>query len=167
FQRKLGSLPHSQIKGTQTLRELDLSDNSLWHLGVKRLSVGLRSPDCKLERLRLADCRLVDGCADLIKALKENPSRLIELNLNNNNPRDSAVKELCDLLKKKECRLEKLELASCRILDEDCAALVEALKENPTQLKELNLNENNLRDSGVKKLCELLKKKECKLEKLQ
>ncbi|XP_036418130.1 ribonuclease inhibitor-like [Colossoma macropomum] len=93
------------------LRELDLSNNKLQDSGVKKLCEGLKSPHCKLEKLRLEHCSITDkGCADLFKALKSNPSsQLTELNINYNKPGDSAVKELSELLEDQHCKLKKLQ----------------------------------------------------------
>ncbi|XP_016322164.1 NACHT, LRR and PYD domains-containing protein 12 isoform X1 [Sinocyclocheilus anshuiensis] len=153
---------------SSSLRELDLSDNSLQVSGVQLLSAGLKSPHCKLEILKLCNCSIrEEGCAALVSALISNPSHLRELSLNSNKPGNSAVKLLSNLLEDPHCKLEKLQLYDCSIGEEGCAALALALISNLSHLRELNLNNNEPGDSGVKLLSDLLKDPHCKLEKLQ
>ncbi|KAF5896606.1 NACHT, LRR and PYD domains-containing protein 12-like, partial [Clarias magur] len=92
------------------LRELDLSNNKLQDSGVKLLSAGLENPHCTLKILRVRYCSITDeGCASLASALRSNSSsHLRELDLYNNNPRESGVKLLSDLLKDPHCKLETL-----------------------------------------------------------
>ncbi|XP_036417473.1 NACHT, LRR and PYD domains-containing protein 12-like, partial [Colossoma macropomum] len=150
------------------LRELDLSGNNPGGSAVKELSDLLEDPHCKLEKLRLSDCSIkAEGCADVVKALKLNPSHLRELNLNWNKPRDSGMKELSDLLRDPHCKLEKLQLSDCSIKAEGCADMVKALKSNPSNLRELNLSRNNPGRSAMKELSDLLEDPHCKLQKLQ
>ncbi|XP_049328931.1 NLR family CARD domain-containing protein 3-like, partial [Astyanax mexicanus] len=147
------------------LRELNLTYSKPRDSGVKLLTEILMDPLCKLEKLQLKFCSITEKhCADLVSALKSNPSELRELNLSYNKP---GVKFICGLLEDPRCKLEKLQLEFCSITGEDCAALVSALKSKPSHLRELNLNYNKPGESGVKLLSDLLKDPHYKLEKLQ
>ncbi|KAM9474552.1 NACHT, LRR and PYD domains-containing protein 3-like [Salvelinus alpinus] len=150
------------------LRELDLSNNDLKDSGVKLLSAGLGNPHCKLETLRLSGCLVtVEGCASLVSALRSNPSHLRELDLSNNDLKDSGVKLFSAGLGNPHCKLETLRLSGCLVTEEGCASLVSALRSNPSHLRELDLSYNHPGDSGVRLLSAGLEDPHCRLEKIK
>ncbi|XP_071028938.1 NLR family CARD domain-containing protein 3-like [Oncorhynchus clarkii lewisi] len=115
----------------------------------------------------LSGCGLTEeGCASLVSALKSNPSHLRELDLSNNDLKDSGVKLLSDGLGNPHCKLETLRLSGCRVTEEGCASLVSSLRSNPSHLRELDLSYNHPGDSGVRLLSAGLEDPHCRLEKL-
>ncbi|KAK1803307.1 hypothetical protein P4O66_004089 [Electrophorus voltai] len=139
------------------LRKFDSSEECLLRL----LPVVIAS-----RKAVLSNCSITDkGCAALASALRSNPSsHLRELNLNNNKPGDSGVKQLSALLEDPLCKLEILE---CNLTEKSCAVLVSVLISISSSLRELNLNDNKLQDSGVKLLSAALENPHCKLKTLR
>uniref|UniRef100_A0A673M3M8 NACHT domain-containing protein n=1 Tax=Sinocyclocheilus rhinocerous TaxID=307959 RepID=A0A673M3M8_9TELE len=91
------------------LMDLDMSHNELQDSGVKLLSDALKKPDCQLKILRLESCKLTgQSCESVASVLQSSNSRLIELDMSNNELQDSGVKLLSDGLKKPNCQLKIL-----------------------------------------------------------
>ncbi|KAK6291289.1 hypothetical protein J4Q44_G00380550, partial [Coregonus suidteri] len=124
-------------------------------------------PHCKLETLRLSGCLVTEeGCASLVSALKSNPSHLRELDLSNNDLKDSGVKLLSAGLGNPHCKLETLRLSRCLVTEEGCASLISALRSNPSHLRELDLSYNHPGHLGVRLLSAGLEDPHWRLEKL-
>uniref|UniRef100_A0A8C6TXK1 Uncharacterized protein n=1 Tax=Neogobius melanostomus TaxID=47308 RepID=A0A8C6TXK1_9GOBI len=127
--------------------------------------MGLNSPNCRLETLLLANCR-VTSCSCKILAQVLEKSSLKEVDLSRNQIRDIGVKMLCSSLMLPQGALKTLRLASCGLTDQCCSSLASVLHSN-SALKCLELNENkNLQDSGLELLASGLSSPHCKLESL-
>ncbi|XP_041839003.1 NACHT, LRR and PYD domains-containing protein 12-like [Melanotaenia boesemani] len=95
------------LSHSSTLRELDLSYNRLGDEGLRLLSHWLKTPQCRLEILRLSDCTET-SCELLASALRSNPSHLRELELSRSRPGEPGLKLLSDLQKEEGCKLQTL-----------------------------------------------------------
>ncbi|XP_016377926.1 NACHT, LRR and PYD domains-containing protein 3-like isoform X1 [Sinocyclocheilus rhinocerous] len=141
----------SCLQSSNSLRELDLSNNDLQDSGVELLSDGLKSSHCQLNILRLIDCNLTDECCESLASYLQSNS-LRELDLSHNDLQDSGVKLLSDGLKSSHCQLSILRLSGCMVTEEGCCFLASALSSNPSHLRELDLSYNHPGQSLVKLL---------------
>ncbi|XP_035991325.1 uncharacterized protein LOC105920449 [Fundulus heteroclitus] len=101
----------------------------------------------------LSCCNLTEmSCSGLTIGLQSHCLLLKELDLSNNDLKDSGVKLMCEGLRSPQCTLESLSLSGCLITKEGCAELMSSLKFNFCHLKELDLSYNHPEESGVKHL---------------
>ncbi|XP_072356599.1 NACHT, LRR and PYD domains-containing protein 3-like [Scyliorhinus torazame] len=141
----------SALSTNRSLTDLDLSDNKLGDSGVKLLSVAVRSPECKVQKLRLNDNTLTYSCAEYLASVLNTNQSLTDLNLSDNNLGDSGVKLL---------------LYDNTLTDSCVEDLVSVFSTNQS-LTDLNLGNNKLGDSGVKLLFTALRNPDCKIQKLK
>uniref|UniRef100_A0A672KCJ6 NACHT, LRR and PYD domains-containing protein 12-like n=1 Tax=Sinocyclocheilus grahami TaxID=75366 RepID=A0A672KCJ6_SINGR len=150
------------------LRVLDLSENSLREAGIKILANYVKHQHCKLEILRLKDCRVTtQGSIEIASALLSNPSHLRELDLHWNNPGDDGVEKLSAVIKHPLSQLETLWLSYGLLTEKSCQSLASALRSSVSTLKALDLSGNTIYDEAVKRLSNGLGSPHCKIEILR
>ncbi|XP_071028975.1 NLR family CARD domain-containing protein 3-like [Oncorhynchus clarkii lewisi] len=151
------------LTSEKELDVFDLKKYSRSEEGLLRLLPVVKASRAAL----LSGCGFTEeGCSSLVSALMSNPSHLRELDLSNNDLKDSGVKLLSAGLGNPHCKLETMRLSRCLVTEEGCASLVSALRSNPSHLRELDLSYNHPGDSGVRLLSARLEDPHCRLEKL-
>ncbi|KAK2909504.1 hypothetical protein Q8A67_005341 [Cirrhinus molitorella] len=133
----------------EVLDELDLKKYNTSDEGRRRLIPAVIN--CR--KALLAGCNLTaQDCEIIASALQSSNSVLRELDLSNNDLRDSGVKLLSEGLRSPDCQLEILRLSGCLVTEEGCGYLSSALSSNPSHLRELDLSYNHPGQSGVQLL---------------
>ncbi|KAL4008328.1 hypothetical protein ACER0C_002180 [Sarotherodon galilaeus] len=146
----------------EVLDEFDLQKYNTSERGRQRLIPAVRN--CR--KARLSHCDLSErSCEAIFSGLSSQSSNLRELDLSNNNLKDSGVKLLSKGMT--HGTLETLSLSGCLITEEGCTSLASALSSNPSHLRELDLSYNHPGDSGMKLLSAGLKDPGWRLDTLR
>ncbi|XP_041959931.1 NACHT, LRR and PYD domains-containing protein 12-like isoform X21 [Alosa sapidissima] len=154
------------LQSPNSLIELDLSQINLKDSGVQLLSKGLSSPHCKLQTLRLAECKLSERSCGIVATFLQSPNSLKELDLSHNDLQNSGVQLLSKGLSSPHCKLQTLRLAGCKLTDTSCEVVASVLQ-SPNSLQQLDLSDNDLGDSGVQLLSKGLSSSNCKIHTLR
>ncbi|XP_038656818.1 NACHT, LRR and PYD domains-containing protein 12-like isoform X2 [Scyliorhinus canicula] len=149
-----------------SLKDLNLSNNKLGDSAVRLLSVALRNPERKIQKLGLADACLTGSCAEVLVSVLNTNQSLTDLNLSGNKLGDSGVKLLCEALRKPDCKIQKLGLSAVSLTASCAEDLASTLHANSV-LSVLNLSYNKIGDSGMKLLSKALRNPDCKIQRLQ
>ncbi|XP_073671420.1 protein NLRC3 [Paramisgurnus dabryanus] len=113
-------------------------------------------------------CGLDEACCEIVSSALQSPNcPLIELDLSDNDLKDSGVMLISDALKSSHCQLKILRLAMCGLSAECCESLASALGSLNCPLRDLELSNNDLQVSGVKLISAGLKSSHCQLEILR
>uniref|UniRef100_A0A3P8NZQ3 B30.2/SPRY domain-containing protein n=1 Tax=Astatotilapia calliptera TaxID=8154 RepID=A0A3P8NZQ3_ASTCA len=116
----------------------------------------------------LSGCFLPErSCEALFSVPSSQSPSLRELDLSDNDLRDSGVKLLSAALQSLHCTLETLRLIGCFLSETSCETLSSVLNSQSSSLKDLDLSNNNLQDLGVKLLSPPLQSPHCTLEILR
>ncbi|KAF7689232.1 hypothetical protein HF521_012585 [Silurus meridionalis] len=149
---------------SSSLTELDLSFNDLQDTAVELLFAKQENVFSKLEILRLSWCNLTEKSCSFLSSILYT---LRELDLSNNDLRDSGVKHISEGLSNKQCKLQTLGLSGCLVTEEGFSFLASTLSSNSSVLKDLDLSYNNPGDGGEQLLSDLRNNPNCKLETLK
>ncbi|XP_041029789.1 NACHT, LRR and PYD domains-containing protein 3-like isoform X2 [Carcharodon carcharias] len=136
-------------------QELGLERNKLRDPGAKLLSTFLRSPDCELQRLQLAENGLTErGAADLAASLLASRS-LAGLDLGRNKLGDSGVKFLCEALRNPDCAMEQVKLDDNGLTD-SCTEDLSCALGTSRSLTILSLRSNGFTDNSYEAFFNLI-----------
>ncbi|KAF4100115.1 NLR family CARD domain-containing protein 3-like [Onychostoma macrolepis] len=122
------------------IREIDIEKKAFIYIKLDLLSIGMRSPNCKVEILSTTQFGYRMNADLLLAGILLNPTHLRELKLLSSfRMSDRTVESISQILMNPDCHLEKLTLQGMETL-ESCKILAAALCSSSCHLQELDLS---------------------------
>ncbi|XP_062399992.1 stonustoxin subunit beta-like [Sardina pilchardus] len=132
----------------------------------EKLLSGLRNPNYKLQKLRLAGCKLTEEFGEVLASTVQHMVSLTELDLSDNHVSITGIQLLNAGLSRLNSHLQILRLAGCNLTEESCEALASAVQ-HMVSLTELDLSDNYLNITGIHLSSALKGDINCKLQTLR
>ncbi|XP_027140925.1 NACHT, LRR and PYD domains-containing protein 3 isoform X3 [Larimichthys crocea] len=152
------------LSSEKDLEVFDLRKYSATEEGLLRLLQVVKAS--RISCLR--NCKLSErSCEALASVLMYKSSNMRELDLSNNDLKDSGVWLLSAAVASPNCKLETLRLSGCNLSEKSCEALAAVLSSQTSNLRELDLSNNDLQDSGVRLLSAGVASPHCRLKTLR
>ncbi|XP_074071403.1 NACHT, LRR and PYD domains-containing protein 12-like [Macrotis lagotis] len=105
----------SALSSNESLKTLDVSENSFEERGIQLLCKALGNQNCKIEELRLNFGDLPLACLQDFFHVISNSKRLKTLDLSYYLSDDERLKLLCETLEKQDCKLQTLKLGQFKL----------------------------------------------------
>ncbi|KAG5277970.1 hypothetical protein AALO_G00093410, partial [Alosa alosa] len=155
-------LAHMLLMSDEVLDEFDLRTYNTSDEGRRRLIPAVRC----FRKARLADCKLSKVSYEIVVSVLQSPNSLIELDLSNNDLRDSGVQLFSAGLYSPKSKLQILRLSGCNLSNESLEIIASVLQ-SPNSLIVLDLSNNDLKDAQHQLLSAGMHNPNCKLQTLR
>ncbi|XP_072330252.1 NACHT, LRR and PYD domains-containing protein 14-like isoform X2 [Scyliorhinus torazame] len=155
------------LTNNRMLSSLNLSNNNLGDRGIRLLSVGLKNPQSRMQKLNLSNNNLSIGSWEEIVSVLIINQTLRELNVSNNRMGEAGLRTLSTALKDPRCKLQKLGLNNTSTLDfgmmgsylEETGIVIlsDVLKDSNCTLKALELAKNCLTQKNYEEIASAIR----------